>query len=226
MQLNHPNRADQLEAVARSILPEGTSLAATDPRGPQPDPFPAEEAPLARAFPSRRREYCAGRAMARQAMEALGRTPEPILQAPDRAPIWPKGLAGSISHTSTLCIAALSEDLLSLGIDIEENVDLEPGLVTAICREAEIARLKGPDLLRLAKLTFCAKEAVYKAQYPLTGEMMEFTDLDLRFDFANLRFSATFSRQVGCFEEGCQLAGLFAGAADHLVTTVAIGQGD
>lgn len=225
MQANSPNPAEQLRAVALSLLPEGTAVATTLVNRAQPDLWPEEAAAMVRAFPTRRREFAAGRAMARDALTALGHAPTAIPQAPDRAPVWPQGIAGSISHSDLLCVAALSTDLIGLGIDIEPNRDLEPNLITTICSDAEVARLPASDLLRLAKLTFCAKEAAYKAQYPITREILDFSDFDVTFDFKALRFAACFTRQVGPFREGDRLDGQFGAAADHLVTTLSIGQG-
>ncbi|NNE52958.1 MAG: 4'-phosphopantetheinyl transferase superfamily protein [Sulfitobacter sp.] len=219
-----PSRTAQMQAVVESLFEGGIVVAATDPRRPQPDPFEGEDAHLQRAFPSRKREFAAGRAMARAALEALGLEPQIIPAGADRAPLWPEGVTGSISHTASMCVAVASDRATALGVDIEENTDLEADIVASICTEAEIARLTGPDLLRLAKLVFCAKEAAYKAQYPLTGEMMEFSDFDVTFDYRALSFTATFTRQVGQFAVGDVLPGRFGHAADHLVAAVSLGQ--
>ena len=60
---------------------------------------------MARAVPQRRREFFAGRLAAHRAMEALGHLPEPVPMGQDRAPVWPQGLVGSISHGAGACAA-------------------------------------------------------------------------------------------------------------------------
>ncbi|MBN1173619.1 MAG: 4'-phosphopantetheinyl transferase, partial [Micromonosporaceae bacterium] len=58
-----------------------------------------EEAPLvARAVPRRRAEFTTGRHCARLALASLGVEPAAILAGPDRAPRWPAGIVGTITH--------------------------------------------------------------------------------------------------------------------------------
>ena len=42
----------------------------------------------------------------------------------------------------------------------------------------------------LAKIIFSAKEAVYKAQYPISEMVLDFLDIELSIDFANGSFGA------------------------------------
>ncbi len=92
--------------------------------------FPAERAALRNAVAKRRREFVAGRVLARRAMAVLGFPQEPVLVGARRAPIWPAGLIGSISHTATGCAVALTPDryFRSIGLDVEDTTPLEPEL--------------------------------------------------------------------------------------------------
>ncbi|KIN61600.1 Phosphopantetheinyl transferase PptA [Sulfitobacter noctilucae] len=220
MQINHPDRLIQTQAVVArlfdGVAPVG--VAVTDPRAPQPALIGNEAAHLTRAFPARKREFAAGRAAVRQAMASLDLPPKPVPADADRAPLWPDGLAGSISHSTSLCAAVVTCAGMSLGVDLEEITDLEPGLLSSICSDQELARIAGPDQLRLAKLIFSTKEAVYKAQYPLTGLLIGFDHVDIALDLRRLAFTATFVKPAGCFTVGDQLPGRFDGVANHLVT--------
>ena len=63
--------------------------------------------PLRAAAPKRQREFLAGRHCAAHALRTAG-LPETVgLQ--DRAPIWPKGAVGSISHSDARVVAVVSK---------------------------------------------------------------------------------------------------------------------
>lgn len=212
------------DAVA-ALFEAPVAVAVTDPRTVQPDPLPQEAAHLTRAIAKRQQEFAAGRAMAREAMQALAGAPVvlPILSGEDRAPIWPAGWQGSISHKSTLCMAVVGQSGPLLGLDVEEDVPLAQNLIPTICSETEIARISGADEGHLAKLIFCAKEAAYKAQYPLTRMVFGFHRLEMRLDAQASEFEAIFTETTGGFAKGARLEGRFYAGPDHLVTGVTIG---
>ncbi|KES08918.1 4'-phosphopantetheinyl transferase [Streptomyces toyocaensis] len=147
--------------------------------------YPAEEALVERAVLKRRREFTAVRACARRAMEKLGVPPQPVLPGERGAPLWPEGLAGSMTHCRGYCAAALvrADDLASVGIDAELHGPLPEGVLPAVALPAEadrIARLSGdvPDV-HWDRLLFSAKESVYKAWFPLTGKWLDFQEADI-----------------------------------------------
>ena len=51
-------------------------------------------------------------------------------------------------------------------------------------------RASGELALDPAKLAFCAKESVYKADYPLTKRFLDFHDVEVAFDFERETFIA------------------------------------
>ena len=226
MQINSPDRLDQAQAVIASLFDPQVSVAVTDPRMPQPAAFGDEAAHMTRAFPSRRNEFAAGRAASRLAMAGLGIAPCAIPAAPDRSPIWPEGIRGSISHSDTLCAAAVTDADCFLGLDLELNTDLSPGLLSTVCSDTEIARIAGADHLRLAKLIFSAKEAAYKAQYPLSRELFGFDHMEVVLDLGTLSFEAIFVQPAGPISEGVRLHGRFDAVDGHLVTAVTTRQAD
>ncbi|MFF4550793.1 4'-phosphopantetheinyl transferase [Streptomyces sp. NPDC001435] len=147
--------------------------------------YPEEEALVARAVAKRRREFAVVRACARRAMEKLGVPPQPILRGERGAPTWPDGLAGSMTHCDGYCAATLvrAADLASLGIDAEPHQPLPDGILDAVFLPTEAERLRRlaldhPDV-HWDRLLFSAKESVYKAWYPLTGKLLDFTEADI-----------------------------------------------
>ena len=73
-----------------------------DPRAVNEGLLPEERGAVAKAVPKRVAQFTAGRVCARRALAQLGNTePVPILMGEDRAPQWPAGYVGSISHTDT-----------------------------------------------------------------------------------------------------------------------------
>ena len=220
------DRLDQVWAALGVVFWRDVSIAVTDPKVPQPVLMASEQSAVARAVPSRQLEFAAGRAVARTAMRGLGVTPCALPAGEDRAPIWPVGVVGTISHTATACAAVVAHagDWRGLGVDIEDAAPLNQELVSAICSDRELDRIKGRDQLRLAKLIFSAKEAAYKAQYPISKLLFGFYHLDITLNISDGSFTATFLKPAAPFRVGDTLLGRFAYAADVLVTGVVIGQ--
>jgi 4'-phosphopantetheinyl transferase EntD len=150
-------------------------------------PLPEEMGLVANAVAKRRREFAAGRSCARAALGLLGGPAHlPILAGPDRAPVWPSGFVGSITHCDGFCcaVAGRRDEVASLGIDAEDAGPLEPELEGIVCRPDETTRfgaLPAPAGTSWAKLAFSAKEAFFKCYYPVKREFLDFTDASLRF---------------------------------------------
>lgn len=160
-----------------------------EPGGRLPDVplHPDEESAVERAVERRRQEFAAGRACARVALRSLGGPMAPIL--PDvgakeawarRAPIWPQGFTGSLTHCDGYVAAAVAHQgaVVSVGIDAEPLAPLPEGVEdrVALSEEREM-------LTRLAarradvswdRLLFSAKESVFKAWFPLTARWLDF----------------------------------------------------
>ncbi|WP_211489876.1 4'-phosphopantetheinyl transferase family protein [Georgenia thermotolerans] len=154
--------------------------------------LPEEAALVAAAPPERRRAFAAARSCARRALVQLGVAPGPILLDPDapawayRAPRWPAGVVGSMTHCDGYHAAAVarSATVAAVGIDAEPNAPLPAvvrDLVTLDEERAALARLSGarPDVA-WDRLVFSAKESVYKAWFPLTRRWLDFGDCLVR----------------------------------------------
>jgi 4'-phosphopantetheinyl transferase EntD len=143
---------------------------------------PAESQAVQNVAPRRLMDYAAGRECARLALRHLGIEGFPLLSAGDRRPLWPEGIAGSITHTRGCCIAAVarSYDVRSLGLDAEVVAAVHQDLWRRICCPQELewlARQPPDQQMPVAALIFAAKESFYKCQYPLTGEWLGFDDV-------------------------------------------------
>ncbi len=163
---------------------------------------PEERAVASRCARKRRIEYTATRVLARRAFQQLGFGPHPLLNHQDRSPLWPPGVVGSVTHTSTLCAIAVArhDEVRSLGIDAEQDTPLSDDLLERIVRADEadalqgVAAEQGVSMRILGKLVFSAKEAVYKCQYPLTRTFLGFHDVHLHLDWEARRFHARISK--------------------------------
>lgn len=135
----------------------------------------SEAASVARAVPARRQEFAAGRLAVRRARAGLGLPSDDLAEGlpagPDRLPLWPDGMTGSISHAAGLAVAAVARPPVRLGIDLEEDKPLDPGLVEEICLPAEGAM---PPIR-----VFSAKEAIFKAEYPRTRVLHGFHGIEV-----------------------------------------------
>lgn len=177
--------ADDIAMTLRAMLGGVLGVGVTDPRDPTDDLWPTEREGVARAIPRRVMEFAAGRRAARQAMAALNLPAVAILTGSQREPLWSAGLVGSIAHCETHCIAAVSKTHAALGIDIEQATPLDTDLIPIVCNDDERCALDTlPANTRglAAKRIFCAKEAVYKAQYPLTRQVIGFDAVSIMFD--------------------------------------------
>ena len=142
--------------------------------------LPEERAALGNATEGRVREFATGRSCARQALAVLGVTPAPILRGADRQPLWPAGVVGSITHCRGYCGAAVARraDFASLGVDAEPNEPLPYGVIDHVALPQEQAWIRQrSDGVHWDRLLFCAKEAVFKAWYPLTEHWLRFADV-------------------------------------------------
>lgn len=149
-----------LNLLAR-IAPPGVACSAGEIRDLPPSPYPEEEAVVRGVAAARRREFRAGRFHARQALAHIVAPPQAIPRLPDRAPRWPRGCVGSISHSPSLCVAVAAEHrrLAGLGIDIEPLAPVPSRLASAILAPGEGSAGGEQALLHI----FAAKEAVFKA---------------------------------------------------------------
>jgi 4'-phosphopantetheinyl transferase EntD len=171
--------------VFSALFPEGVATAELRVPGDASLLHPEEAVSVARAVPKRVGEFAAGRLCARRALAEFGIHDFALKMAPDRTPIWPGSMVGSIAHTRGFCAAVAAERrrFTSLGIDVEAAGEVKPELWRHICVESELewlGSLSAEVQGIAATLVFSAKEAFYKCQYPVTGERLKFADVCVR----------------------------------------------
>lgn len=219
----NPNAPDLAQVAAQNLFPPDVTVRATYPWEEADDLLPEEAASLPGAIDKRLREFAAGRRAAQRAMADLCQPPKPVPAGQDRAPQWPRGVTGSISHTDHICLAALSTSpqYLSIGIDIEDDADLPTDLIPEICNLSEMAWLSvQPAKLRgrLARLIFSAKECAYKCQYPISKTLVGFDAFEVTPDLETRQFEATFTQSLPGFPARHYLSGRFAFGAGLIAT--------
>ncbi|MET9580733.1 4'-phosphopantetheinyl transferase superfamily protein [Streptomyces massasporeus] len=142
--------------------------------------FPEENAALGQVGEARRREYTTVRHCARRALGGLGIAPAPLAPGAGGAPRWPEGVVGSMTHCAgyRAAVAARRSDVRTLGIDAEPHAPLPEGVLGFIALPEELSQVahftrRCPEV-HWDRLLFCAKEAVYKAWFPVTHTWLGF----------------------------------------------------
>ncbi|NPV22745.1 4'-phosphopantetheinyl transferase family protein [Bradyrhizobium aeschynomenes] len=188
--------------------------------------FPEERAFIQAAVPKRRAEFATARILARRSLAAFGVPPGPLVPGPDRAPVWPSGFTGSISHCANYCavVVARRRDVTSLGLDVEDVRELDAGLQDLVLTPAERQWIVAqPEAIRpvLPILIFSAKEAYYKCQYPITRGFLDFRDVELGIEWAPGTFAARVLK-TGWPAAVARLSGRFVVDQDRVACGVAL----
>lgn len=127
-----------------------------------------EIAILKKAVNKRKIQFSTGRMLSRRCFELLNLPPAPVLQGINREPVWPEGIKGSISHTDSFCVSAVTENIniLSLGIDIEKADGVTPELWGHIFTAKRRYIEKSEQPLQTASLFFLRKNLFIKCSIP------------------------------------------------------------
>jgi enterobactin synthetase component D len=138
---------------------------------------------LEKASALRKQEYIAGRYCAFKAAKQLSAEIHNIENASTREPIWPLGLAGSISHSKNMAIScvAKSENYLSLGIDAEDFIRPQGAqdIIGTVASLEEASYINGLNDQAALTILFSAKEALYKALFPISRCFIDFKEVRL-----------------------------------------------
>ena len=190
-----PSNPAQLSATLGGLFPAGAVVAELHGPGDTGLLLPLEARRLGKAVPKRAREFAAGRLCARRALAEFGILDFPLEAGDDRAPIWPRGMVGSITHTAGFCAAVVADRTCaaSLGIDSEVVGDIKIEIWSSVCLPIEIdwvRSLPAAEQTAAVALIFSAKEAFYKCQYPLSRETLGFHDV--RAETQGLGFEGAF----------------------------------
>ncbi|MDR0283885.1 MAG: 4'-phosphopantetheinyl transferase superfamily protein [Propionibacteriaceae bacterium] len=165
----------------RGVLPPAVAVVETR-ADHAAELWPAEAAVVAGAAPARQAEFATGRWCARAALDALGEPAVPLVPGPRRAPSWPDGVVGSLTHCAGYRAAAVARanQFRAIGVDAEPNLPLSEAVLTRVSSEAERAGVgalgRSQPGIAWDRLLFSAKESVYKAWSVLTQAPLGFAD--------------------------------------------------
>jgi len=182
----------------------------------------AERALVRDVVRKRELEFLTGRSLARRLLRDLGYVDSELLRDDDRVPTWPEGVVGSITHSvsgavprtaageaqnpswqeNSLCIVAVAraDERTGVGIDVEPDEPVKPGLENEICDTSEQTWIEaeGPsESGRRCRMVFSSKEAVYKAFFPRVREFWGFHQVHVEFDLERNAFCATLPSSAG-----------------------------
>jgi 4'-phosphopantetheinyl transferase EntD len=132
---------------------------------------------LEQAVLSVRRASGAGRDLARSLCARIGVPVADIPRSPQRYPLWPTAVTGSIAHDSgfTAAVVAPAQLLAGIGIDIEPAESLSPGIGEMVASAGELASFSSTPFGD--KALFSIKEAVFKAVFPHDRIFLDFRDV-------------------------------------------------
>ena len=163
-------------------LPAGCAGArvAGDPSGwAEAFDWPTE---LTDAAATRRADFLMGRLAAVEALRRLGAEGS-VGRSPEGAPVWPEGIAGSLTHHSGVAAAVVGrgadgQGYAGLGIDICPR--LEGDRLRAVVRQCLTeAEREAWTSEEAATLAFAAKESIYKAAYPRAQRFIGFDEAEI-----------------------------------------------
>ncbi|MFJ1829925.1 4'-phosphopantetheinyl transferase, partial [Streptomyces sp. NPDC088178] len=128
--------------MIEKILPSQVTVAEALSDPPDASLFPGEEELIRNAVESRRKEFITARWCARRALGELGLAPVPILKGERGAPIWPRGVVGSMTHCVgyRAAVVARRADVLTVGIDAEPHDPLPDRVLETIALATELQR--------------------------------------------------------------------------------------
>jgi 4'-phosphopantetheinyl transferase EntD len=171
--------------MIETLVPAAAACAEMFSDAPESTMYAVEAAAVEGAVAERRREFGTVRYCARKALLQIGGLAVPLLPDADGAPRWPAGVVGSMTHCAgyRAAVVARSRELRGVGVDAEPHAAAPDAILDLILRDEERARLPAladarPDL-HWERILFCAKEAVYKAWFPLTRRWLDFEDVSV-----------------------------------------------
>lgn len=195
--------------MLEKILPSGVASAELLDYPEDLQVHPAEAHLIAKSVEKRRRDFIGARYCAREALKQLGEEPVAIGKGERGAPVWPRGIVGSLTHCEGYRAAALAHKMRfrSVGIDAEPHAKLPDGVLDSVSLPPEREWLRTINTewadraagLHLDRLLFCAKEATFKAWWPLTLRWLGFEDAHITFtvDDSSVDFgSGTFHSEL------------------------------
>lgn len=135
---------------------------------------------IVKSVAKRRASFLAGRMLAARAFSCLQQPSAQIPIGPNREPIWPNGVIGSISHSADYCACILSTRMdVNVGVDIEAM--LTPRAIAAVSKrvltDTEKTWIDENNIdadVFFHTVVFSAKETIYKTLFPIVQNFFGF----------------------------------------------------
>ena len=170
-----------------------------------------------KAIEKRRRQFFLGRLAALRALEGLGVTPEPVLKGERREPLWQDGIVGAISHKAGTAVAVVARKSAARGVGVDLEALQPPvrfDISKKVCTASEkewILENPAEKNTRL-KMIFSAKEAGFKAFFPIQQIYLGYRDAELSWRDETRSFVGVLLKSAGgdhpigtSFDVGCQI---------------------
>lgn len=170
-----PALQQALDALAPGVVVGHRLIAPGDEAALTED----EALSIASTVLSVRRASGAARRVVRDLLAPFGHPGCAVLKTASGAPAWPHDIIGSIAHDDHVAVATVARRgaVAALGIDVEPAEPLPDDVLDLVATETERPGLADDPLG--GRLLFAAKEAVYKAVYPLDGIFLDYHDIQV-----------------------------------------------
>jgi 4'-phosphopantetheinyl transferase EntD len=115
-------------------------------------------------------------------------------------PCWPADLVGAISHSGDIAIAIVGRkaEYAGLGVDIEQlGRGMSQAAARIVCLPNEMGWVDLASGSTRLTMLFSAKEAVFKATYPIERVRLWFTDAELAWRPNERTFDARLLKSIG-----------------------------
>ncbi len=141
--------------------------------------LPDEVAAITSRQPAARRASGTARSLVRCLLALEDAEEAPIGRSPAGAPLWPRGFVGSLAHDAEMAVAAIARSVHvpSLGIDVEPAEPLPDDIAALVLTSGDV--LSGVEARFATRVLYSAKEAAYKAAYPLDGEVLGYEHINV-----------------------------------------------
>lgn len=217
---------DNIRTIFDSLVPAQVAYALVPIAPGSMSPYAEERMAVKNAGRKRQLEFFAGRKAARQALGRLGVRPLVIPIGLQRAPVWPSGIVGAITHTQyhAAAVAASAKHFSGIGLDLEENGRINEALATEIEEPGSYLSSTYIDILASQgicanTLHYSAKEAGFKAYFPATKHFMTYQDASCSIDLTTNSFTLSVNDQLrSLIFSNKTLQGRFICTGSYLVT--------
>lgn len=188
---------------------------------------------LSSAVGKRKAEFLAGRYCVRLALKDMGADCSPQVEIGEkRAPRWPQGLIGSITHSKGFASAAVAStaSVRGVGIDSEGLIGerTASNVASHILTEGETYesnRALVDSARQYLTLIFSAKESIFKCLYPQVQQYFDFRDAEVFLSVDQPgHFRFRLRKQLNHeFPDGYSAGGQYALVDDFVHTAVVLG---